>query len=71
MKIIGEIWTTVKGLITFVVHSIETLLYILQLIPTYLAALTTLIAEIPVAFQAIITASIFASIVYFIIGRNK
>lgn len=68
---LGAIWDAVSGLITFVVHGVESLLTLLTLIPQYLAALINLIAYLPTLYQGAIIATISVSIIFLITNRGK
>lgn len=71
MAIITNIWNTVKGLVQFVTHGVESFLTLLQQIPKFLSFLGEIITNIPVMYQGFILASIGVTLVYMIVGRSK
>lgn len=71
LTFLTNVWNAIEGIISFIIHGIESLVILMLKIPTYIAMLTNLIAEIPATYQAVILATISLSVIFFISNRGK
>ena len=64
---LGDLIVTI---ITFVVHMVQSLVFVFTRIPTYTAFLISSINVLPVMIIPFVTASISIYVVLFVLGRN-
>ena len=60
----------IVSLMTFVIHTVQSLVFLFTRIPTYTAFLINSINVLPVVILPFVTASISIYVVLFVLGRN-
>lgn len=70
LNFLNSIVDTVVSLITFVVHSIQSLMNLLLNMPKYITYLINSILNVPTIFIPFLTASIYIYVMYLITNRN-
>ena len=65
-----DIWGTLKNIVTFVTHSIQSIFVLLANIPRLVNWLTGIMVEIPTIYISIMLVTITISIVFLILNRG-
>lgn len=71
LTILENIANSIIGIIMFAVNTLQSLMLLITKIPTYTAMLIEIISQIPITYQAIITATISLSVIFLITNRGK
>lgn len=71
LTILENIINSITGLVMFAVNTLQSLMLLVTKIPTYTAMLIEIISQIPITYQAIITATISLSVIFLITNRGK
>lgn len=70
LNFLNSIVDTIVSLITFIVHSIQSLMNLLLNMPKYITYLINSILNVPTIFIPFLTASIYIYVMYLITNRN-
>lgn len=65
-----SIFDTLRSVITFFIHSIQSLMNLLLNLPKYLTYLVNAVLNVPTIFIPFLTASIYIYVMYLITDRN-
>lgn len=65
------LFDTIKSILIFFIHSLESLIRLFLSIPSYTIYLINLIANVPNVFIPFLTASISIYVIYLVTGRSR
>lgn len=71
ISLLQSIVDTITSLVSFVIHTIDSMLNLIAHIPSYVSFLTVSIGYLPTIIMPFAIASISIYVVYLILGRNK